>query len=59
MSFVQNMTSRLRVRRLGSGRKGFGGSVVRLEPDVAYLKEIANASYATSYSTTSRIRVGR
>jgi hypothetical protein len=25
----------LRVRRLGPGRKGFGGSVVRLEPDVA------------------------
>jgi hypothetical protein len=26
---------RLRVRRLGPGRKSFGGSVVRLEPDVA------------------------
>ena len=25
----------LRVRRLGPGRKSFGGSVVRLEPDVA------------------------
>ncbi|MDQ3688411.1 MAG: hypothetical protein M3430_22850 [Acidobacteriota bacterium] len=25
----------LRVRKLGSGRKSFGGSVVRLEPDVA------------------------
>lgn len=25
----------LRIRRLGPGRKGFGGSVVRLEPDVA------------------------
>ena len=25
----------LRVRRLGQGRKSFGGSVVRLEPDVA------------------------
>ena len=25
----------LRVRRLGLGRKSFGGSVVRLEPDVA------------------------
>jgi hypothetical protein len=25
----------LRVRRLGSGRKSFGGSTVRLEPDVA------------------------
>lgn len=25
----------LRVRKLGSGRKNFGGSVVRLEPDVA------------------------
>ena len=25
----------LRVRRLGPGRKRFGGSVVRLEPDVA------------------------
>ena len=27
--------SSLRVRRLGPGRKSFGGSVVRLEPDVA------------------------
>ena len=26
---------RLRIRRLGPGRKSFGGSVVRLEPDVA------------------------
>lgn len=25
----------LRVRRIGPGRKSFGGSVVRLEPDVA------------------------
>lgn len=25
----------LRVRRLGSGRKSFGGATVRLEPDVA------------------------
>ena len=25
----------LRIRKLGPGRKGFGGSVVRLEPDVA------------------------
>lgn len=25
----------LRVRRLGAGRKSFGGSTVRLEPDVA------------------------
>ena len=25
----------MRVRRLGPGRKSFGGSVVRLEPDVA------------------------
>ena len=25
----------LRVRKLGPGRKNFGGSVVRLEPDVA------------------------
>jgi hypothetical protein len=25
---------RLQVRRLGPGRKSFGGSVVRLEPDV-------------------------
>lgn len=25
----------LQVRRLGPGRKGFGGCVVRLEPDVA------------------------
>jgi hypothetical protein len=27
--------SSLRVRRLGPGRKSFGGSVIRLEPDVA------------------------
>jgi len=27
--------SKLRVRRLGPGRRIFGGSVVRLEPDVA------------------------
>jgi len=27
--------ARLQVRKLGSGRKSFGGSVVRLEPDVA------------------------
>ena len=27
--------SSLRVRRLGPGRKSFGGSVVRLDPDVA------------------------
>jgi hypothetical protein len=27
--------SKLRVRRFGPGRRGFGGSVVRLEPDVA------------------------
>ena len=26
---------RLSVRRLGPGRKNFGGSIVRLEPDVA------------------------
>jgi len=25
----------LRVRKLGAGRKSFGGSLVRLEPDVA------------------------
>ena len=25
----------LRVRRLGPGRRGFGGSVVRLDPDVS------------------------
>ena len=25
----------LQVRKLGSGRKSFGGSVIRLEPDVA------------------------
>ena len=25
----------MRVRRLGPGRKSFGGSIVRLEPDVA------------------------
>lgn len=28
----------LRVRRLGPGRKSFGGSVIRLEPDVEALR---------------------
>lgn len=34
MNFGQNMTWALRVRKLGPGRKNFGGTV-RLEPDVA------------------------
>jgi hypothetical protein len=33
----------LRVRRLGSGRKSFGGSTVRLEPDVAEIFSSADA----------------
>jgi hypothetical protein len=33
----------LRVRRLGSGRKSFGGTIVRLEPDVAEIFPSADA----------------
>jgi hypothetical protein len=33
----------LRVRRLGSGRKSFGGSIVRLETDVAEIFPSAEA----------------
>ena len=33
----------LRVRRLGSGRKSFGSSTVRLEPDVAAIFPSADA----------------
>jgi hypothetical protein len=33
----------LRVRRLGSGRKSFGGATVRLEPDVAEMFPNADA----------------
>jgi len=33
----------LRVRRLGSGRKSFGRSTVRLEPDVAEIFSSADA----------------
>jgi hypothetical protein len=33
----------LRVRKLGSGRKNFGGSTVRLEPDVAEIFSSADA----------------
>ncbi len=33
----------LRVRRLGSGRKSFGESTVRLEPDVAEIFSSADA----------------
>ncbi|VXD11096.1 conserved hypothetical protein [Planktothrix serta PCC 8927] len=33
----------LRVRRLGSGRKSFGGITVRLEPDVAEIFASADA----------------
>ena len=34
---------KLEVRRLGPGRKSFGGGVVRLEPDVAELFPSAEA----------------
>lgn len=33
----------LRVRRLGPGRKGFGGTTVQLEPDVAEIFPDADA----------------
>ncbi len=33
----------LRVRKLGAGRKSFGGAVVRLEPDVAEMFPDADA----------------
>lgn len=33
----------LRVRRLGAGRKSFGGTTVRLEPDVAEMFPTADA----------------
>ncbi len=33
----------LRVRRLGSGRKSFAGTIVRLEPDVAAIFPSADA----------------
>jgi hypothetical protein len=33
----------LRVRKLGSGRKGFGGTTVQLEPDVAEMFPNADA----------------
>ncbi len=33
----------LRVRKLGPGRKGFGGVTVRLEPDVAEIFPCADA----------------
>lgn len=33
----------LQVRRLGSGRKSFGGTTVRLEPDVAQMFPSADA----------------
>jgi hypothetical protein len=33
----------LRVRKLGSGRKSFGGATVRLEPDVAEIFPSADA----------------
>jgi hypothetical protein len=33
----------LRVRKLGSGRKSFGGATVRLEPDVAEIFPNADA----------------
>lgn len=35
--------SKLRVRRFGPGRRGLGGSVVRLEPDVANIFPDAEA----------------
>jgi hypothetical protein len=33
----------LKVRRLGPGRKSFGGTIVRLEPDVAEMFPSADA----------------
>jgi hypothetical protein len=33
----------LRVRKMGAGRKSFGGSTVRLEPDVAEIFSSADA----------------
>lgn len=33
----------LRVRKFGSGRKSFGGTIVRLEPDVAEMFPTADA----------------
>ena len=33
----------LQIRRLGSGRKSFGGTTVRLEPDVAEMFPNADA----------------
>jgi hypothetical protein len=33
----------LKVRRLGPGRKNFGGTIVRLEPDVAEMFPSADA----------------
>lgn len=33
----------LRVRKLGSGRKSFGGTTIRLEPDVAEMFPSADA----------------
>jgi hypothetical protein len=33
----------LRVRRLGAGRKSFGATIVRLEPDVAEMFPSADA----------------
>ena len=35
--------NRLRVRKLGAGRKSFGGLTVRLEPDVAEIFPTADA----------------
>jgi hypothetical protein len=35
----------LRVRKLGSGQKGLGSEVVRLEPDVAEMFPTADAVY--------------
>ncbi len=46
----------LRVRRLGSGRKSFGGATVRLEPDVA---EIFPSADAVNEALRFLIRVTR
>jgi len=46
----------LRVRKLGPGRKGFGGVTVRLEPDVA---EIFPSADAVNEALRFLIRVTR
>lgn len=38
----------LRVRKMGSGRKSFGGAVVRLEPDVVEIEIQGKPNSATT-----------